>query len=415
VLRVPIGCSTLRLTSVSIEIPAPLISVDRDDRRGLADALADRIGQLPRRPRLLGLGEPMHGVDEFPRLRNALFEALVDRAGFSRVALETSAWHGRAVDEYVRGGDADEDAVMATGFTHGWGGFPANRELVRWLREQNRRRAPDMQLRFAGFDAPVEMQAAPSPRPMLRLLHDFLSARAEVPPWSMIDELIGPDEPWVDPAAAMEAAHSIGSEPRVRDLRAVTDDLRRTLDIAVPRLRHEIGSDELADVVLAGRTAAGLLAYHAAMARDTEHRWQHLSALRDAMMAENLRAIADRGPTLVFAQNEHLRTGTAQLAFGPATLHWQPVGAHVAGPDYHVIACAFGAAEDHDIAEPAADTIEGALYRALPPGNHLLPAADLQAVRARCTTRVSPNYAYLPLDDTILGQVDELLFLREVG
>jgi hypothetical protein len=213
----------------------------------------------------------------------------------------------------------------------------------------------------------------------------------------------------------MQAERSIGSDPRVRDLRAVTDDLRRTLDIGIPGLRQEVGPDELADVLLAGRTAAGLLAYHAAMARDTEHRWQHLSALRDAMMAENLRAIADRGPALVFAQNEHLRTGTAQLAFGPTTLRWQPVGAHLAGPDYHVIACAIGSVKQHDIGEPAADTIEGALYRALPPGNHLLPAAALQAVRGGCATRVSPHYAYLPLDDTILGQVDELLFLREVG
>src|SRR4051812_27315221 len=244
---------------MTTEIPSPLISVDREDRAGLAEAVADRIERLPHRPRLLGFGEPMHGVDEFPRLRNALFAALIERAGFTTIALETSAWHGRAVDEYVRGGDADEDAVMATGFTHGWGGLPANRELVRWLREQNPRRAPDAQLRFAGFDAPVEMEAAPSPRPMLRLLHGFLSARADVPPWSTIDELMGPDEPWVDPAAAMEAARSIGSDPRVRDLRAVTDDLRRTLDIALPRLRREVGPDELADVLLAGRTAAGLL------------------------------------------------------------------------------------------------------------------------------------------------------------
>jgi erythromycin esterase-like protein len=140
---------------MTTEIPSPLISADREDRRGLAEDIADRIERLPHRPRLLGLGEPMHGVDEFPRLRNALFAALVERAGLTTIALESSAWHGRVVDEYVRGGDGDEDAVLAAGFTHGWGGFPANRELVRWLREQNRHRAPDARLRFAGFDAPV--------------------------------------------------------------------------------------------------------------------------------------------------------------------------------------------------------------------------------------------------------------------
>jgi erythromycin esterase len=402
-------------TVKGVSIPAPLISTDRDDRAGLAAALATRIEQLPHRPRLLALGEPMHGAEEFPRIRNALFEAVAER-GYRTIALEISAWHARLVDDYVRGGDGDEDAVMADGFTHGWGAFPGNRLLVRWMREQNRHRAPDAQLRFAGFDAPVEMEGAPSPRPMLRLLHDFLGARSEVPPWGPIDELIGPDEPWIEPAAAREPARSIGSDARVRDLRAVVDDLRRTLFVEAPRMRQGATPDEFADVLLAGRTAAGLLAYHAAMARDTEHRWQRLAALRDGMMAENLRALARRGPTLVFAQNEHLRTGAARLAFGSTTLGWLPAGALVADrmrADYHVIGCSFGVAAD--IPEPAADTVEGALYRGLPPGNHLLAAAELQPLRRRCATRVSPSYAYLPIDDSFLAEVDELLFLRDIG
>jgi hypothetical protein len=33
---------------------------------------------------------------------------------------------------------------------------------------------------------------------------------------------------------------------------------------------------------------------HRAMARDTDHRWQRLGAIRNTMMAENLQAIADR-------------------------------------------------------------------------------------------------------------------------
>jgi erythromycin esterase-like protein len=398
------------------DLPASLISAAADDREGLAGAVAARIGGLPRRPRLVGLGEPMHGEQEFPRLRNALFAALAEQAGFTTIALEVSAWHARMVDDYVRGADADEDVVMAEGFTHEFGAFAGNRELVRWMREQNRHRPADAQLRFAGFDAPVEMQAAPSPRPMLQLLNDFLAPRVDVAPWATVDELLGSEEPWVEPAAAMEPARSIGSEQRVRDLRAITDDLRRTLAGAAPGLRRDAIPEELADAWLAGRTAAGLLAYHAAMARDTEHRWQGLAALRDTLMAENLRDLAGRGSTLVFAQNEHLRTGPTRIAFGPVTLGWLPAGAHLAdrfGAGYHVIGCAFG--EAAEVPAPPADTVEGALYRGLPPGNHLLSAPDLQALRRRCATRVSPTYRYLPIDDSFLAEVDELLFLRTIG
>ena len=83
--------------------PTPLISADSDDHQTLGDAIAAQIAHLPHRPRLLGFGEPMHGEDEFARLRNAVFGALVDQAGFTSIALETSAWHGRTVDAYIRG------------------------------------------------------------------------------------------------------------------------------------------------------------------------------------------------------------------------------------------------------------------------------------------------------------------------
>ena len=295
--------------------PTPLISADSDDHPALADALAAQIAALPHRPRLLGLGEPMHGEDEFGRLRNAVFAALVDRAGFTSIAIESSAWHGRIVDSYVRGGDGVEDDIMAAGFTHGFGESPANRTLIRWMREQNRHRPQTARLRFAGFDAPVEMMAAPGPRTALQALHGFLlthlGGEFDLPPWDTVDRLLGPDERWLEPAAAMEPARSIGAEPRVHDLRAITDDLRWTLTGEIPRLRRETSPDDLEDALLAGRTAAGLLAYHAAMARDTGDRWQRLAAVRDTMMAENVQAIADRGPTLAFAHNHHLRTGPA--------------------------------------------------------------------------------------------------------
>ncbi|QFZ18963.1 erythromycin esterase family protein [Saccharothrix syringae] len=396
----------------------PLISVAGDDHRTLVEAVA---AQFPTPPRVLGFGEPVHGEDEFAHLRNALFEVLVERLGFTSIALETSAWEGRVVDAYVRGGDGDEDEVMATGFTHGFGGSPANRALVRWLREQNRHRPRERHLRFAAFDAPVEMAAAPSPRAALRSLHDFLGAHADVPPWEDLDRLLGPDEPWSDPAAAMDPARSVGAEPGVRELGAITDDLRWTLAAEVPRLRREVDPDELDDALLAARTATGLLAYHRTMARDTGHRWHRLAAVRDTMMADNLQAIAERGPTLVFAHNQHLRAGTTSLSFPPqfgsTTLRWQPAGAHLAdrlGEDYRVIACALGEAAHQEIPEPEPDTVEGVLHRDLPPGNHLLAAPAVHALQRGLAARKSPTYRYIPLDETILGQVDQLLFLRAI-
>ncbi|WP_433507117.1 erythromycin esterase family protein [Pseudonocardia halophobica] len=400
-------------------IPTPLISADADDHEALAARIATRIAGLPHPPRMLGFGEPMHGEEEFGLLRNAVFAALVERAGFTTIALESSAWHGCVVDGYVAGGDGPEDEVMTAGFTHGFGASPANRALIRWMRERNRYRTDARRLRFAGFDAAVEMMAAPSPRPALTVLHGFLHTHlghdADLPPWDTLDRLLGADEPWEDPAAAMDPACSVGGEPRVRDLRAITDDLRRTLAGEIPHLRPVIDPVDLEDALLAGRTAADLLAYHQVMAQDTGHRWDRLATLRDTAMADNLEVIADHGPALVFAHNQHLRTGTTGLALGPMTLRWQPAGAHLAdrfGDGYRVIACVLGEAAHHDIPAPPPDTVEGALHGALPPGNHLLPA---QALRRAATTRSSTNPAYIPADHTLLDEVDDVLFLHTVA
>ncbi|MFE2850293.1 hypothetical protein ACFXJO_04070, partial [Streptomyces lavendulae] len=40
-------------------------------------------------PRLLALGEPTHGVEAFPELRNELFRHLVEHEGYRSIAIES--------------------------------------------------------------------------------------------------------------------------------------------------------------------------------------------------------------------------------------------------------------------------------------------------------------------------------------
>lgn len=398
---------------------APFFSSSSDDHPALGAAVAAQVTQLAHPPRLLGFGEPMHGEDEFLHVRNAVFAALAEQAGFTTIAIESSAWHGRVVDAYVRGGPGTEDMVMAAGFTHGFGASAANRALVRWLREENRDRPREEQLRFAGFDTPTEQAAADSPRAALQALHEFLSAddAFDVPSWELLDGLLGPDDGWTDPAGAMDPARSIGAQPRVHQLRAITDDLRRALASALPCLRGERGADAVEDALLAGRIAAGLLAYHALMATDGDQRWSRLAAARDLVMAENLDALARRGPTLAFAHNQHLRTGTTSVSFGSQVLRWQPAGAHLAdrmGRDYRVIASVLGEAAHQEIPEPAPDSFEGAFHAALPAGYHLLPAPAVLPLLRQHTPRVSPTFRYIPADAELFEQVDQVLYLDRI-
>ena len=157
-------------------MPVSLHAIARqlDDQASLGDAVDDLLATRPEPPVLLALGEPTHGIAAFPLLRNEILCHLVER-GYRSIVLETDFFAASVVDDYVGGAPGNIDSVLATGFSHGFGAVPGNRELVEWLRAHNAGRPPQDRVRFYGFDAPVEYSGAPSPRRALSL-GDRLSA-----------------------------------------------------------------------------------------------------------------------------------------------------------------------------------------------------------------------------------------------
>jgi len=113
---------------------------------------------------LLGLGEALHGGEDILMLRNRLFQHLVEKHGYSAIAMESSFPRARAVNEYVAGrGPSSYDALQEAGFSHGFGRLEANRELVEWMRAYNAKGVHCVKLRFYGFDSPTEMMFSDSP------------------------------------------------------------------------------------------------------------------------------------------------------------------------------------------------------------------------------------------------------------
>jgi hypothetical protein len=66
------------------------------------------------------------------------------------------------------------------------------------------------------------MTGAASPRPALTALHDHLAAHLDLA-WSRetLDELLGPDERWTNPAATMDPTRSVGRTPEAKELRLI--------------------------------------------------------------------------------------------------------------------------------------------------------------------------------------------------
>ncbi|WNI20519.1 erythromycin esterase family protein [Streptomyces sp. ITFR-16] len=395
------------------------------------------MGLLPARPRLLALGEPTHGDNSLLDLRNDLFRQLVEQEGYRTIALESDCVKGLAVDDYITSGTGTLDEAMEQGISHGWGAFTANRELVRWMRAYNVRadhegRPASERLRFAGFDGPLEITHAASPRQSLTALHGYLAARVatDLLPCTSdaLDQLLGSDDRWTEPAAMTDPSRSAGRSADAARLRLIADDLAALLDQQMPRLlatgsgseqdNRGNGQNDWELARLYARTATGLLRYHHWMADSSPARMAWLVAVRDGMMARNLLALAARGRTLVHAQNAHLQRPVSSMRMGGAPVEWWSAGALAGaqlGACYAFVATALGTIRHQGVDAPPPDTFEGLLY-ALPEDRCVIDAPRLAAALGgtRPAPRVSPWFGYASLDPAHLAQADGVVFVKDV-
>ncbi|MFI9556331.1 erythromycin esterase family protein [Nonomuraea endophytica] len=166
-----------------------------------------------------------------------------------------------------------------------------------------------------------------------------------------------------------------------------------------------------------GRTATGLLRYHAAMADDTPDRLPRLTGLRDAMMADNLLAIAEhearRGPTLVYAHNRHLQRELSTMRLGDTPVEWWSAGAIIQarlGDGYAFLATGVG--NWPGMGPPAPDTLEGILS-AVPGDRLVVDARALAATGVRPVPRISTDYRYIPLEPD--HDAEGIVFIKNPG
>jgi erythromycin esterase len=357
---------------------------------------------------LLGLGEALHGGEELLILRNRLFQRLVEAHGYRAIALESSFPRARVVNEYVAGSGADVYAAVAeAGFSHGFGRLEANRELVEWMRCYNADPGHRIPLQFYGFDGPMEMMGAESPRQLLHFVLKYLAAfdpsRAAVF-HDRIGPLLGEDTAWGNSAAMMDPAQSIGRSPAANALRIATEDLIAELQVRRPELVAKSDEARFLEAWHYGVMARQMLSYHAAMAETSDARLVAMTGMRDAMMADTLISIVERerGKVLAFAHNLHLQRGMARWQLGPHALAYWPAGAQLGallGPRFAVIGTGLGVSEDNGIGQPEPGTLEARLTATSGPGRFTpthggagLSAAAISTLLTRSGSHKHPGY-----------------------
>ncbi len=405
-----------------------------DSQKSFNAAVDKVVASLGDSVEVLGFGEALHGGEDILILRNLLFLRLVEAHGYSAIAVESSFPQARAVNEFVAGrGPASFEAVQDAGFSHGFGKLEANRELVEWMRRYNAYPAHRVKLRFYGFDGPMEMTGAESPRQLLEFVLDYLAAMDSACAKThrdRIEPLLGPNAAWENPAAMMDPGKSIGLSPAATALRIETEELIADLNVHRPEWIAKSDESRYLEAAHYASVARQLLDYHAAWARDSSDRIVRTLGMRDALMADNLAYTASRehgrGKVFAFAHNSHLKLGKAEWQLGTNALVWWPAGAQLhemLGERYAVIGSAVGVSEANGIGRPEVGTLEALLTAVPGPARfiptHLgqgLPTASIAALPVRIgSTKNSTYFALTPqsfTDFDWLAVLDSTAYMR---
>lgn len=409
-------------------IKQEVIPFSLDARPDLNAAVDTMINALDDSVTLLGFGEAIHGGEELLILRNQLFQRLAEAHSYSAIAIESSFPQGRVVNEYVlgRGPTVSYEEVQDTGFSHGFGKFEANRELVEWIRHYNADSAHQRKLQFYGFDSPTDI-ITDSPRQTLSFALDYLNSvdsESSQEYRNRIDPLLGQDSAWENPAAALDPTQAIGLSPEVSALRIETENLIAELRVRYPELVAKSGESRYQEAVHYAVAARQLLHYHTVLAQPSEKRPEKLMSIRSAMMTENLTYIAsreqERGKILIFAHNNHLKHGKVQWQWGNETVNWWSAGTYLhamSGHRYAVIGSAIGESPVNGINQPEAGTLEARLTTAPGPVRFIpthqgqgLPAEEIAALPIRSGSEKNRSYME-PLNAQCFTNFDWLAIL----
>jgi protein-L-isoaspartate(D-aspartate) O-methyltransferase len=278
--------------------PASIPELIREAAEPLPDLsdpdFADRFERFGE-ARVVLLGEASHGTSEFYRARAAITRRLIERHGFSIVAVEADWPDAAAIDRYVR--HRPQPTAAEPPFRR----FPIwmwrNTDVeafTEWLRAWNLARDPEQRAGFYGLD--------------LYNLSDSITA--------VLDYL---DR--VDPAAARVARQRYGcltpwaKEPQAYGRMALTAGFgaceeavaRMLTDLLAKRMDYSVKDGELfLDAEANARLVRNAEAYYRVMYYGSAASWN----LRDSHMFETLCTILDaKGPkskAVVWAHNSHI-------------------------------------------------------------------------------------------------------------
>jgi erythromycin esterase-like protein len=276
-------------------------AVPAGDRPGEYGTLLDRAAGA----RIVLIGEASHGTHEFYSTRAQITRQLIERHGFTAVAVEADWPDAYRVNEYVRGRSRDRNATEAL---EGFKRFPTwmwrNQvvvEFVEWLQAYNSGRGRGATAGFYGLDLYSLFTSIEAVVTYLAKVDPEAARRARA--------RYGCFDHFAQNTQAYGYAATAGMIESCEDqvVSQLADLRRRAADYAGRDGR--VAEDEYFHAEQNARLAANAEKYYRAMFRGRESSWN----LRDTHMADTLAALVrhlDRAEAparvVVWAHNSHL-------------------------------------------------------------------------------------------------------------
>lgn len=390
-----ISSRRVALTAVMLVLPLDLVSqaIPRNEFRDWARAHAhplQRTGTGVSAPdlrplraivgnaRILALAEPMHIAQEVLAMRNRMIQYAVTALGVRAVALETGLANSRRLYDHVIGRTIEADSVLASSFSYGFGDFPENLELIRWLTTYNAATDSTRTVRLYGIDLTGQM--ASSAAPALFAVFDYLdgvdpqqatAVRAE------FADVTG--DLTAQRYTQLERSAQNASTAMVQDLIGLLMRRRPTYIAASSRdafdwaLQSAINTaQDLAYFRVLPRNLFEQMAQGGLEAIEPSQQLRDMQAMRDVAMLENLSWITEReaarGRIFVYAHMGHLQKHVHRSNHVKQVDGMVPLGVYAHskfGADFVVVGTYFGAGEGYAErfrpAPPNPDGIDGLL------------------------------------------------------
>lgn len=260
------------------------------------EPLLRRIGDA----RVVLLGEATHGTSEFYRMRERISRELIERKGFSFIAIEGDWPDAARIDHYIRHAEYPPSEWIAFARFPTW--MWRNREVrdfVDWLRERNAGFDADRRIAFHGLDL---YSMYNSIRSVLHYLDDVDPRTAGV-----ARQRYGCLTPWQsDPATYGHAALTGHYQTCEREVVSMLTEL-----LQKQRSYAERDGERFLDAVQNARLVANAERYYRIMYYGSRASWN----LRDSHMFDTLKTLlvfhGRESKAIVWAHNSHVGDSTA--------------------------------------------------------------------------------------------------------